>query len=106
RIIHSKTLSSRFLWVQRCNDLFCFNTFHLDPLRETYGIPFYLECLAHWLESFVVAEAPGGELMGYTTGKAEAQWPGENGRRGLAAKLMELLEEISERKGGSLVFNH
>lgn len=70
---------SRFPWVQQCNDLFHFNTFNLDPLRETYGIPFYLERPAHWLEPFVVAEAPGGELMGYTTGKAEAQWPGENG---------------------------
>lgn len=31
-----------------------------------YGIPFYLQYLAHWPEYFIVAEAPGGELMGYS----------------------------------------
>ena len=54
-----------------------------------------------------------GELMGYIMGKAEGsvareEWHGhvtalsvapEFRRLGLAAKLMELLEEISERKG-------
>ena len=50
---------------------FASTTFNLDPLGETYGIPFYLEYLAHWLEYFFIAEAPGGELMGYTMGKAE-----------------------------------
>ncbi|XP_059754307.1 N-alpha-acetyltransferase 20 isoform X2 [Balaenoptera ricei] len=67
--------------------------------------------LAHWPEYFIVAEAPGGELMGYIMGKAEGsvareEWHGhvtalsvapEFRRLGLAAKLMELLEEISER---------
>ncbi|XP_040303773.1 N-alpha-acetyltransferase 20 isoform X1 [Herpailurus yagouaroundi] len=73
--------------------------------------------LAHWPEYFIVAEAPGGELMGYIMGKAEGsvareEWHGhvtalsvapEFRRLGLAAKLMELLEEISERKGGFFV---
>uniref|UniRef100_A0A8D1T561 N-alpha-acetyltransferase 20 n=2 Tax=Sus scrofa TaxID=9823 RepID=A0A8D1T561_PIG len=82
-----------------------------------YGIPFYLQYLAHWPEYFIVAEAPGGELMGYIMGKAEGsvareEWHGhvtalsvapEFRRLGLAAKLMELLEEISERKGGFFV---
>ncbi|XP_054551977.1 N-alpha-acetyltransferase 20 isoform X4 [Talpa occidentalis] len=90
---------------------------NLDPLTETYGIPFYLQYLAHWPEYFIVAEAPGGELMGYIMGKAEGsvareEWHGhvtalsvapEFRRLGLAAKLMELLEEISERKGGFFV---
>ncbi|CAB1342752.1 unnamed protein product, partial [Coregonus sp. 'balchen'] len=76
-----------------------------------YGIPFYLQYLAHWPEYFIVAEAPGGELMGYIMGKAEGsvareEWHGhvtalsvapEFRRLGLAAKLMEMLEEISER---------
>ena len=58
-----------------------------------------------------------GELMGYIMGKAEGsvareEWHGhvtalsvapEFRRLGLAAKLMELLEEISERKGGFFV---
>uniref|UniRef100_A0A3B3TYE4 N-alpha-acetyltransferase 20 n=1 Tax=Poecilia latipinna TaxID=48699 RepID=A0A3B3TYE4_9TELE len=35
-----------------------------------YGIPFYLQYLAHWPEYFIVAEAPGGELMGYRIGGA------------------------------------
>uniref|UniRef100_H2ZXQ5 N-alpha-acetyltransferase 20 n=1 Tax=Latimeria chalumnae TaxID=7897 RepID=H2ZXQ5_LATCH len=132
-----------------CDDLFRFNNINLDPLTETYGIPFYLQYLAHWPEYFVVAEAPGGELMGYkfvhscslsyrvegkscdptsippvvelflfvVMGKAEGsvareEWHGhvtalsvatEFRRLGLAAKLMELLEEISERKGGFFV---
>ncbi|NWW53148.1 NAA20 acetyltransferase, partial [Pedionomus torquatus] len=94
-----------------------------------YGIPFYLQYLAHWPEYFIVAEAPGGELMGYSDvtalilcmftvmGKAEGsvareEWHGhvtalsvapEFRRLGLAAKLMELLEEISEKKGGFFV---
>lgn len=90
---------------------------NLDPLTETYGIPFYLQYLAHWPEYFIVAEAPGGELMGYIMGKAEGsvareEWHGhvtalsvapEFRRLGLAAKLMEMLEEISERKGGFFV---
>ncbi|TNN39098.1 N-alpha-acetyltransferase 20 [Liparis tanakae] len=78
-----------------------------------YGIPFYLQYLAHWPEYFIVAEAPGGELMGYIMGKAEGsvareEWHGhvtalsvapEFRRLGLAAKLMEMLEEISESTG-------
>ncbi|XP_065533273.1 N-alpha-acetyltransferase 20 isoform X2 [Lathamus discolor] len=97
-----------------CDDLFCFNNINLDPLTETYGIPFYLQYLAHWPEYFIVAEAPGGELMGYIMGKAEGsvareEWHGhvtalsvapEFRRLGLAAKLMELLEEISEKLSG------
>uniref|UniRef100_A0A663LYX1 N-alpha-acetyltransferase 20 n=2 Tax=Neognathae TaxID=8825 RepID=A0A663LYX1_ATHCN len=88
----------------------------LNP-RPQYGIPFYLQYLAHWPEYFIVAEAPGGELMGYIMGKAEGsvareEWHGhvtalsvapEFRRLGLAAKLMELLEEISEKKGGFFV---
>lgn len=35
-------------------------------LKHQYGIPFYLQYLAHWPEYFIVAEAPGGELMGYS----------------------------------------
>ena len=57
---------------------FASTTFNLDPVTETYGIP-YLEYLARWLECLIVAEAPGGELMGYTMGKAEAQWQGKKG---------------------------
>ncbi|NWQ81268.1 NAA20 acetyltransferase, partial [Columbina picui] len=120
-----------------CDDLFRFNNiFSLTApfTASQYGIPFYLQYLAHWPEYFIVAEAPGGELMGYSDcgccvipkltlalftvmGKAEGsvareEWHGhvtalsvapEFRRLGLAAKLMELLEEISEKKGGFFV---
>ncbi|NXY84660.1 NAA20 acetyltransferase, partial [Alcedo cyanopectus] len=127
-----------------CDDLFRFNNIGFGFLLNRapqYGIPFYLQYLAHWPEYFVVAEAPGGELMGYSDrggrcggalwgggsvlmlpvfavmGKAEGsvareEWHGhvtalsvapEFRRLGLAAKLMELLEEISEKKGGFFV---
>ncbi|XP_028913663.1 N-alpha-acetyltransferase 20 isoform X1 [Ornithorhynchus anatinus] len=118
-----------------CDDLFRFNNINLDPLTETVsflkdvpvGVGFTCSrvrrrawirrYLAHWPEYFIVAEAPGGELMGYIMGKAEGsvareEWHGhvtalsvapEFRRLGLAAKLMELLEEISERKGGFFV---
>ncbi|KAF1667588.1 N-alpha-acetyltransferase 20, partial [Aptenodytes patagonicus] len=96
-----------------------------------YGIPFNLQYLAHWPEYFIVAEVPGAELMGYSEygatalmlciftimGKTEGSVAREERRRhvtalsvapefrrlGLAAKLMELLEDISEKKGGFFV---
>lgn len=93
-----------------CEDLFKFNKVNLDPLTETYGLPFYMQYLAHWPEYFQVAESPSGEIMGYIMGKAEGSgelWHGhvtaltvapEYRRLGLAAKLMNNLEEISEKK--------
>nr|CAG4641244.1 EOG090X0ENV [Eulimnadia texana] len=93
-----------------CDDMFKFNHVNMDPLTETYGLTFYLQYLAHWPEYFEVAEAPGGELMGYIMGKAEGHgtnWHGhvtalsvapEYRRLGLAAKLMSGLEETSEKK--------
>ncbi|XP_076463985.1 N-alpha-acetyltransferase 20-like [Babylonia areolata] len=93
-----------------CDDLFKFNNVNLDPLTETYGLPFYMQYLAHWPEYFQVAESPSGEIMGYIMGKAEGQgenWHGhvtalsvanDYRRLGLAATLMHSLEEISENK--------
>ncbi|XP_033124818.1 N-alpha-acetyltransferase 20-like [Anneissia japonica] len=95
-----------------CDDLFRFNNVNLDPLTETYGIPFYLQYLAHWPEYFKVCEAPCGKIMGYIMGKAEGSvsqetWHGhvtaltvapEYRRLGLAATLMNILEEVSEQK--------
>lgn len=94
----------------RCDDLFRFNSVNLDPLTETYGLPFYMQYLAHWPEYFQVLESPTGQIMGYIMGKAEGmgeQWHGHVTclsvdpafrRLGLAGKLMHGLEEISERK--------
>lgn len=93
-----------------CDDMFKFNKVNLDPLTETYGLPFYLQYLAHWPEYFQVAESPCGDIMGYIMGKAEGQaenWHGhvtaltvapDYRRLGLAGKLMKVLEDISENK--------
>ncbi len=53
------------------DDLFKFNNINLDPLTETFNMPFYLSYLSQWPECFTVAEAPDGTLMGYVIGKAE-----------------------------------
>lgn len=95
-----------------CEDLFKFNNVNLDPLTETYGIPFYLQYLAHWPEYFHVCEAPSGQIMGYIMGKSEGSVPQETWhghvtaltvapeyrRLGLGAKMMNILEEVSDRK--------
>jgi len=95
-----------------CADLFKFNSVNLDPLTETYGLPFYLSYLAHWPEYFQVATSPEGRMMGYIFGKAEGSvvnesWHGhvtclsvkpEFRRLGLGGLLMNGLEEISEKK--------
>jgi len=102
-----------------CDDLFRFNSINLDPLTETYGVGFYLQYLARWPEYFLVAESPGGDLMGYIMGKAEGakgtpqqlknmeNWHGHvtavscspsYRRIGLAGRLMDVLEIISENK--------
>ena len=93
-----------------CDDLFRFNNVNLDPLTETYGLSFYMQYLAHWPEYFQVAESLNGEIMGYIMGKAEGHgenWHGhvtaltvspDYRRLGLAAMLMNYLEEVSETK--------
>ncbi|XP_055380323.1 N-alpha-acetyltransferase 20 isoform X2 [Condylostylus longicornis] len=93
-----------------CNDMFKFNNVNLDPLTETYGLAFYMQYLAHWPEYFQVAESPSGEIMGYIMGKAEGHQENFHGhvtaltvspdyrRLGLAALLMNFLEDVSEKK--------
>ncbi|KAF5301404.1 hypothetical protein FQA39_LY02133 [Lamprigera yunnana] len=93
-----------------CNDMYKFNKVNLDPLTETYGLSFYMQYLAHWPEYFQVAQSPGGDIMGYIMGKAEGHgenWHGhvtaltvspEYRRLGLAATLMNFLEDVSEKK--------
>jgi len=93
-----------------CDDLFRFNGINLDPLTEMYGLSFYLQYLARWPEYFMVAESPSGTLMGYIMGKSEGQhenWHGhvtavtvgpQHRRLGLANKLMQGLEELSDAK--------
>ncbi|XP_065201979.1 N-alpha-acetyltransferase 20 [Planococcus citri] len=93
-----------------CDDLLKYNNVNLDPLTETYGINFYMQYLARWPEYFQVAEAPNGEIMGYIMGKAEGHGTNWHGhvtaltvapcyrRLGVAALLMNWLEDVSEKK--------
>ena len=92
-----------------CFDLLKFNNVNLDELTETYHQPFYLEYLAKWPEYFAVQEAPDKEIMGYVMGKVEGKgkdWHGhvtavtvapEYRRLGLAGKMMDFLESVSEQ---------
>ena len=50
----------------KIDDLFRINSANLDSFTETYGLNFYLQYLARWPEFFQVAEAPDGEIMGYS----------------------------------------
>jgi len=90
------------------DDLFNFNHVNLDLLTETYNLPFYLKYLAQWPEYFLAAQSPNRECMGYIMGKAEGvgtNWHGHISavttapkyrRLGLAAMLIEYLENITE----------
>jgi len=99
-------------------DLLRFNNVNLDPLTETYNMPFYLQYLAKWPDLCFAAEAPGGRAMGYILGKAEDfpnesnSWhghvtavtvPPEYRRLGMATNLMGVLEQSSERLQGYFV---
>lgn len=90
-------------------DLLKFNNINLDPLTETYSISFYLTYLARWPDYFYLTLDHTGKQMGYVMGKAEGKdknWHGhvtaltvapEFRRMGLAAQLMNILEEVSDK---------
>eukprot|EP00039_Didymoeca_costata_P014427 m.233306 g.233306 ORF g.233306 m.233306 type:complete len:182 (-) comp16023_c0_seq2:36-581(-) len=92
-----------------CEDLFKFNRVNLDPLTETYNLSFYFNYLAKWPDYFSVAESASGNMMGYIMGKAEGpgvKWHGhvtaltvapQYRRLGLANKLMDLLEDTTDK---------
>jgi len=94
----------------RCDDLLRFNAINLDELTETYGMPFYLQYLAKWPRiCFAHCHGPSSETrMAYIMGKAEGRatnWHGhvtavtvapEFRRLGLAGKLMDTLERVSD----------
>jgi len=94
-----------------CTDLFRFNSINLDPLTETYNIPFYMQYISTWPSLCATYEdGATGRLMGYILGKAEGEkelWHGhvtavtvspEYRRLGVAKYLMAHLEEVSERQ--------
>ena len=102
-------------------DLFKFNNVNLDYYTETYNLPFYFQYLAYWPEFFLcvnhcIDTSRPGTMMGYVMGKAEGdlwnkenpnpkKWHGhvtaltvapEYRRLGVANKLMNYLEEVSD----------
>jgi len=93
----------------KATDLLKFNNINLDIWTETYSISFYLTYLARWPSLCCAVEAPNGSLMGYSLGKAEGQgqeWHGhvtaitvapEYRRLGMARKMMDLIEMVSEK---------
>jgi len=93
-----------------CGDLFRFNNINLDPLTETYNIPFYMTYISTWPSLCATYEDSNGRLMGYILGKAEGHdelWHGhvtavtvssEFRRLGVAKNLMAYLEDASERQ--------
>ncbi|XP_076904224.1 N-terminal acetyltransferase B complex catalytic subunit NAA20-like [Bidens hawaiensis] len=84
-------------------------TILVDGLPVEVYWDFNMTYLARWPDYFHVAEAPGNRVMGYIMGKVEGQgesWHGhvtavtvapEFRRQQLAKKLMNLLEDISEK---------
>ncbi|KAK4819848.1 hypothetical protein QYF61_012993 [Mycteria americana] len=104
-----------------CDDLFRFNNINLDPLTETVSFPLppaageEARGLARAAAAMAATACSLTEhpIMGKAEGSvAREEWHGhvtalsvapEFRRLGLAAKLMELLEEISEKKGGFFV---
>ena len=92
-----------------CDDLFTYNDVNTDVFTETFNLNFYLTYLATWPEYFSTAESPSGATMGYVMGKAEGRgenWHGHVSavtvappfrRMGLAKKMMDELESISEK---------
>ncbi|KAF8646949.1 hypothetical protein AX16_007040 [Volvariella volvacea WC 439] len=92
----------------KASDLFKFNNINLDIWTETYGIGFYFTYLSRWPDLCCVQQAPSGRMMGYVLGKAEGsghEWHGhvtaltvapEYRRLGLARKMMNLLEFVSD----------
>ena len=87
----------------RADDLFKFNNINLDPLTETYHVPFYLGYLAQWPSICATYEDHTGRLAGYILGKAEGDnelWHGhvtaltvapEFRRLGVGKTLMDYL---------------
>jgi len=93
-----------------CRDLLRFNEVNVDPFTETYGISFYMTYMARWPEYFIKAEDMDENIVGYIMGKSEGtgeNWHGHvtavsvcpaHRHGGVAAKLMQHLEQVSEQK--------
>ena len=93
----------------KCSDLLRFNNVNLDQYTETYNQGFYLQYLAQWPEFFAVNDSPDGRMQAYVIAKVEGKgknWHGhvsavtvapEARRLGLAGRLMDYVEDVSEK---------
>lgn len=95
--------------------MYRFNNVNLDKLTETYHPGFYMNCLSEFSDVFYVTETPSGVIMGYVMGKVEETRDAsplhghvtaltvspEFRRLGLARKLMQTLEDVSEHLYGA-----
>uniref|UniRef100_A0A7S2ZDF1 N-acetyltransferase domain-containing protein n=2 Tax=Rhodosorus marinus TaxID=101924 RepID=A0A7S2ZDF1_9RHOD len=91
------------------DDLYKFNLVNLDPFTVTFNMHFYFQYMSQWPDFQKVMLSPNGTIMGYMIGKAEGtgeNWHGhvsavtvapEYRRLGLARKLMDFIEELSEK---------
>ncbi|KAL7010067.1 N-alpha-acetyltransferase 20 [Cystobasidiomycetes sp. EMM_F5] len=92
----------------RATDMFRFNHVNLDAFTETYSISYYLDNHSRWPGLFCSTEDADGKLTGYNMGKTEGhgeEWHGHvtaltvspsYRRLGLARKMMEFLENMSD----------
>lgn len=90
-------------------DLFNCNNINLDAFTENFNTSFYLNYIAEWPELCIVAEASDGTMAGYIIGKMEGtgtDWHGhvtalsvapEFRSAGVASRLMQVLEEVSDK---------
>lgn len=90
------------------DDLFRMNNVNLDLLTETYNLGFYGHYFTKWPDFQALHVHPNGQQMGYVMGKAEGEdeeWHGHVTavtvappfrRMGLATRLMDFLEDVSE----------
>jgi len=91
------------------DDLLRFNNVNLDSWTETFNMSFYFNYLTRWPECCVIAESADGTIAGYIIGKVEGHgedWHShvsaisvapEFRRTGVAIRLMEHLDEVSEK---------
>lgn len=89
-------------------DLFRINPVNLDTLTETYSFNFYFQYMLKWPEFLQTVSAPDATLMAYVLSKTEGEgreWHGHVSavtvapsyrRLGLARKLMEFTEDLSQ----------
>ncbi|KGG51645.1 hypothetical protein DI09_2p220 [Mitosporidium daphniae] len=99
----------------KATDLFRISNINLDSFTENYQVEMYLYYLARWPELNILIESPSGIPMGYVMGNVDGEGDQFHGhvtaltvsplfrRLGVAERLMQLLEEVSDRKNAYFV---